>query len=130
MKIQPRHTSGELSSDGVTDRAETALNATLAWRTAVKEEIEKRPRGTQERMAEAVGCSKGLISQLISGQVDHSDFVGPISDFLGIPRPRQVAMEEGFAEVSEMFPLLSPEQQKTFRALMRQMLGRETDGEP
>lgn len=103
------------------DRSETALNATLEWRTAARAALDAMPRGSQERCAEAVGCSAGLLSQLLSGAVDHSVFVGPISDFLGIPRPVQIAMTGDESEINARVRRLTDEQRAIVLGVLRQM---------
>jgi hypothetical protein len=102
-------------------RAESALNATLEWRQAARAALDAMPRGSQERLSEAVGCSSGFITQLLGGEVDHSMYVGPISDWLGIPRPVQVAMAPDEAEVSTRYRRLTAEQRAAVLSLVREL---------
>lgn len=85
----------------VVDRAEHALNATREWREAAKAALDLLPRGGRARCCEAVGCSPGQLTLLLQGHITSSVYVGPISDWLRIPRPAQVAMSRAASRVNE-----------------------------
>lgn len=87
----------------VEPRSERALMATKEWREAANAALAGKPRGTHARCAEHAGCTPGTLTQLLAGEIASSVFVGPVSDFLGIPRPQQVALDADELEAGELF---------------------------
>ena len=108
-------------------RAERVLVATREWRTAALAAIAAGGRGTHARCAEAAGCSPGTLTQLLDGDIGSSEFVGPVSDFLGIPRRRQVAYEPELAEAHERLERLTPEQRTVVIGLLRHLTPDDTE---
>lgn len=87
----------------VAERSESALGATPAWRRAARAAFAALPRGSQTRCAEDVGLNKGTLTQLLDGRIAFSPFVGPVSDWLGIDRPRQVTQTAEEVEALDLY---------------------------
>ena len=69
------------------ERSETDLPNTPDWRRAAAAAFRKLPRGSKTQCAKDTGAGKATVSQLLNGTIHFSEFVGPISDWLGIPKP-------------------------------------------
>jgi hypothetical protein len=100
--------------------------ATAEWRKSANAVIAGRPRGTHARCAEAAGCTPGTLTQLLAGEISSSIYVGPVSDFLGIPRPLQRALDDDAAEANELFSAFTPQQKQLVLGLMRQLAANDT----
>lgn len=103
------------------ERSEVVLVATKDWRKRADEAFVSRGRGSKKTCAKAVGCSAALVSRLVKGQVATSEFVGPISDWLGIPRPTENVDTEEQVQLLGAMSVLDKEQRQAILALALQM---------
>lgn len=101
------------------ERAEVILNATKEWRDDANEAFAALPHGSQKKCAAAVGCSEPTLSQLLSGQIDASPFVGRISEWLKITPPQQVTLDEEAQEMLDLWNGATDEQRKLFKEMIR-----------
>lgn len=101
------------------DRSETVLVASRDWRKKANEVFDAMGHGSKTKCAKEVGCSSGFISQLLAGDIVTSEYVGPISDWLRIPRPEPDTSSPDVKEAIARYEILSPKHQ---RAAMRAFL--------
>lgn len=103
-------------------RSESVLIATLAWRSKAAEVFKAMGHGSKSRCAKEVGCSSGFMTQLLSGEIVASEFVGPISDWLRIPRPEPDSTEEDVKEAIDRYSALSPQNKRAAMAAFVAMI--------
>lgn len=63
------------------------LPVTDPWRQRAIEAFDELPQGKKQECAAFAGCSPALISRILGGDVDASEHVALISEFLKIPPP-------------------------------------------
>lgn len=101
------------------ERAEVVLPATAKWREDAEAAFEALGHGSKVKCAEAVDCAPALISRLLGGEVDVSEKVGPISDWLGIPRPPFRLLST--AELVTKFEGMDEDDRETILRVVRQL---------
>lgn len=96
--------------------------ATEAWRKDANAAFDLLPHGAKKACAVAVGCSGPTVTQLLQGKIDSSQFVGPISVYLGIPKPLQVMLEPDEHEVLSLYRSASERDRRMFHEMMQRLL--------
>jgi hypothetical protein len=104
------------------ERSEVILNATKEWRDDANEAFDKLPRGSQKKCAADIGCAEPTLSQLLSGQIDASPFVGRISEWLGIPKPEQITLDPDEHEILKLYRNASDEERKLLIDMIRRIV--------
>jgi hypothetical protein len=93
----------------VSDRNEKLSVATPSWRARMVAAFDELGQGAKQEAAAYAGCSAALVSRIISGEVDSSEHLDAISEFLKIPPPMVRVDSQEVVDLVKVSQDLSPE---------------------
>ncbi len=83
----------------------------------MRAELETRPRGTQSRLAEAIGMSTGQVAELLGDDSHYSTYVPKVNQFFGWPAPTPPLMSIDNDELQYLIEEIGEDAQDLMRAL-------------
>ena len=95
---------------------------TDAWRTQVREELQRRGRGSQNALARQIGCASGTLADVLSDASRFSHLVPAIHSALGWPPPVPPIVSRDYHEISSKLAYLEVDELRTIEATIDMLL--------